>query len=88
LAFHFFDDEGKPVGAVEIKVPGKSGVNNEQFAGQLYDYLRILRDIFGKLFLYPLDSLFNSTLFLFSFVKASTALMESCQPTTNGDSAG
>jgi len=35
------------VGAVEIKVPGRSGVNNEIFAGQLYDYLRILRDIFG-----------------------------------------
>ena len=45
--FLFFSGEGFPVGAVEIKVPGRSGVNNEIFAGQLYDYLRILRDIFG-----------------------------------------
>ena len=49
------------MGAVEIKAPGKQGVGNKAFAGQLYDYLRILSDIFGKM---PLSSRFHFYLFI------------------------
>ena len=52
------------MGAVEIKAPGKQGVGNKAFAGQLYDYLRILSDIFGKMPLSSRSSLFFLLLLL------------------------
>jgi len=36
-----------PIGAVEVKIPKAGVMDNGIFQGQLYDYMRILRDIFG-----------------------------------------
>jgi len=48
-----------PIRAVEVKISKAEVMDNEIFQGQLYDYMRILRDIFGVQDVFGIMSTFD-----------------------------